>query len=364
MHNRKINLLEAWFHCRENATPFVVGTLVDRRGSTYRGIGARVLIDLNSNTTGLISGGCLESDIASYGRRVWESGKPFMYRYDGLERISDLFGFNTGCRGALSVLLESGRSAQCEFVFDLLSKIDSESIRSASLWHVFQNEGKDQVLSHKVSTHNSDLSFSPNFPSGLRESFIQLSVRGLPEQSNFLQEGSWRLAFETLRCPRKIAIFGAGQDSLPLIEFTLGLGWRPVVFDHRPAYLEALSLDVDRVGVEQFYQNSQKIIESLDAAVVMTHSFSTDTSIISCLLGKGIPYIGLLGPKHRGKEILKGLKKDGELDNFYFPVGLDLGGDSAEEIALSIIAEIQSVLNKKKGGNLRDLDGPIHFDRS
>jgi xanthine/CO dehydrogenase XdhC/CoxF family maturation factor len=100
----------------------------------------------------------------------------------------------------------------------------------------------------------------------------------------------------------------------------------------------------------------------LDAAIVMTHNFLKDVELLETLLPSGIPYVGVLGPKQRGAELLAHLSDEARVHahRLRSPVGLDLGGDTPEEIALSVIAEVQAVLNGREGGALQERDAPIH----
>lgn len=146
---------------------------------------------------------------------------------------------------------------------------------------------------------------------------------------------------EIVRPQRAIVIFGAGLDVPPLVACASQLGWRADVVTTR-----------DPVD-----------LASYDAAVLMTHNFMRDAEILPRLLASSIPYIGLLGPRSRGDELLAeaGAARDSRIHS---PVGLDLGAETPEEIALSIIAEIQAALNRRSAAPLRELDAPIHEDRA
>jgi xanthine dehydrogenase accessory factor len=141
---------------------------------------------------------------------------------------------------------------------------------------------------------------------------------------------------ETIEPPRAIAIFGGGRDVEPVARLAEQIGW-----------------DATIVGPRQPFDASQ-----FDAAVIMTHNFMQDLELLEALLPSAIPYVGLLGPKSRGGELLAkaGLAR-GRLHN---PIGLDLGGETAEEIALAIVAEVQAVLRGRSAQSLRDSDAPIH----
>jgi xanthine/CO dehydrogenase XdhC/CoxF family maturation factor len=146
---------------------------------------------------------------------------------------------------------------------------------------------------------------------------------------------------EIIRPQRAIVIFGGGLDVEPLARLARQTGWRADVVASR-----------NPIDVREY-----------DAAVVMTHNFLRDADILPQLVASPIPYIGLLGPKSRGDELLAhiGASKDSRIHS---PIGLDLGSETPDEIALSIVAEIAAVLNRRSAKPLRELDTPIHETRN
>jgi len=146
---------------------------------------------------------------------------------------------------------------------------------------------------------------------------------------------------EIVRPQRAIIIFGGGADVEPVVRSAQQIGWRADVVTTR-----------EPVDVHDY-----------DAAVVMTHNFPRDVEILRMLLASHIAYIGLLGPRSRGDELLAelGVPRDARI---FSPIGLDLGAETPEEIALSIVAEIQAVLNARSARTLRELDEPIHEPRN
>lgn len=155
---------------------------------------------------------------------------------------------------------------------------------------------------------------------------------------------------EEIRPEYAIAIFGGGPDVEPVARLAEQVGWRASVVSPKDMHPEHVK---DRVDLKAF-----------DAAVVMTHNFLHDLALLSAILPSGIPYVGLLGPKQRGDELLAQIADVSQEDRarLHSPIGLDLGGETPEEIALSIIAEIQSVLNRRSASSLREKDAPIHAD--
>jgi xanthine/CO dehydrogenase XdhC/CoxF family maturation factor len=153
------------------------------------------------------------------------------------------------------------------------------------------------------------------------------------------------LLVEAIRPERAIAVFGAGPDVEPVARIAEQLGWRAAVISPKDMHPETVKERVD--------------LGAFDAAVIMTHHFLHDLALLSAILPSPVPYVGLLGPRSRGDELLAQLGAE-RTPRVHSPVGLDLGGETPEEIALAIVAEIQSVLNQRDGRPLRDADGPIH----
>jgi xanthine/CO dehydrogenase XdhC/CoxF family maturation factor len=146
--------------------------------------------------------------------------------------------------------------------------------------------------------------------------------------------GDRELLVEVIRPPRAIAVFGNGADIEPVIALVKQLGWRV----------------------------SRAFEPAVDAAIVMTHNFLRDAELLEILLPSAIPYVGVLGPKKRGAELVAHLSEEARAHahRLRSPMGLDLGGDTPEEIALSIIAEVQAVLNARDGRALQEREAPIH----
>ena len=153
------------------------------------------------------------------------------------------------------------------------------------------------------------------------------------------------LLVEAIRPERAIAIFGGGNDVEPVARMAEQIGWRAAVISPKDMHPESVQERVD--------------LGAFDAAVIMTHAFLHDLALLTAILRSPIPYVGLLGPKSRGDELLAQLG-EAPSERIHSPVGLDLGGETPEEIALAIVAEIQAALNQRDAKSLRGLDRPIH----
>ncbi|MBC7899736.1 MAG: XdhC family protein [Saprospiraceae bacterium] len=276
----------------------ILATVIAVHGSGYRLPGARMLALENGDTFGMVSGGCLEADVLERAKKVLASGNSEVFTYDTTQDENSVFSLNMGCRGVIEILLE-------------LVGTDSPII----------------------------------------------------EKMRAAYEG--REASEDFETPVAVMLFGAGADAVPFVRIASELGWQVTVYDHRPAFLtEERFPDARKLTL----QKTDEIPDTTDAddrtaAVIMTHNYARDRLILPALLRSDVFYVGALGPKRRTEQLLDeigGTFSEERLSRLYAPVGMDIGGDTPESIALSIIAEIQSVLKNRGGGHLRDRQGSIY----
>jgi xanthine/CO dehydrogenase XdhC/CoxF family maturation factor len=162
-------------------------------------------------------------------------------------------------------------------------------------------------------------------------------------------------------------VFGVGADAVPLVKLAKAVGFFVTVVDCRSSYLfpgrfaladRCLSLPVEKLAGHRWDTGS--------AVVVMTHNYPLDREILRSISGESFAYLGVLGPKKRAGQLLDALRDDGvtfspeQALKFFAPVGLDIGAENPEEIALAILAEVQATLTGRRGGFLRDRNSPIH----
>ena len=171
-----------------------------------------------------------------------------------------------------------------------------------------------------------------------------------------------------LQPPIPLVIFGGGHDAIPLVQFASELGWHVTVVDGRPSSASRSRFPrADAVMLcppEQAW--AQVPLASDTVAVVMTHNYRSDLKLLELLLPSPVRYVGLLASKARSTRLLKEFDAArGEVTlaqrrKLHAPVGLDIGADTCEEIALAIVAEIRSSLAGRAGGSLRERRTPIH----
>lgn len=332
---------------------FAIGTVVRISGSTYRQAGGRMLVREDLSTWGLISGGCLEEEIAREAESVLQTGQPALRSYD-MTGPDDRLGFNTGCNGAVDVLItrESPALAHLEASMQqrktgvLIQTVSGPDEPGFATWvgtqelHKLEN---DQVLLTRVKE----------------------TLRS--KSSTYLQVHDRALMIEYVQPPVRAIVFGTGADVKPIVLICSALGWEVSLVGRRSQ--SWLREHFPRAHHHVFLMHPESALDHIVsddrmAAVIMNHNLDRDRTLTRELLRSTIPYVGLLGPRARCREITEAALANGvesaALDRLYGPAGLDTGAETPEEIALSIVTEILSVLNGRPASHLRDGSGPIH----
>jgi xanthine dehydrogenase accessory factor len=292
----------------------VLATVVATAGSTYRKPGARMLLMADGSYIGLLSGGCLESDLQIHAREVLDSGVARAVEYDTRGPDDVLFGVGAGCEGTMRVLLEpAGPGSTAEAALAAVGRL------------THAGETTSLIMVHNSQTrlgtyHGKDLA-----PAERASAYVEI-----------------------LAPPPHLLICGAAPDAQPVVSTARALGWRVSVVDHRPAYAVAARFpgaDV-RVATPKSLR-SEVDLARCHAAVVMSHHLPSDEVYLRELAQAGVPaYVGLLGPKARRARLAKELGPLTEKlrDRIRGPVGLDIGATTPEGIALSIVGQIHAWL--------------------
>ncbi|MGI8640368.1 MAG: XdhC family protein [Pyrinomonadaceae bacterium] len=352
---------------REKEIPAILATVVDVQGSSYRLPGARMLIGEKGETFGTLSGGCLEADVLERARKVLENRAPEILTYDTTGKAVSVFSLNMGCNGIIRILLELAKDndffgfvEKCfqtrkgSVVATLIASNDKSKIGLRFFFDEFETISKDSAA---------------GFEQKLFADASQVFANGHSQcQIYETKDGTAEVFLEIINPPLNLFVFGAGFDAIPLAGFAKDLGWRVCVVDHRAAFAAPERFpDADEILVLRPENLPAKLsLDGNSAAVIMTHNYALDREILKFLLMQSLAYIGALGPKRRTENLLQELREENEdfsqnrLNKLYAPVGLDIGASSPETIALSIVAEIQSVLSNREGGFLRRQHGSIY----
>ena len=323
----------------------VLGTLVAVEGASYRRKGARLLVTADGDRMGSISGGCLEEDVLDHAREVARSGQPKLLLYDTASENDLVWGPGLGCGGVVRVLLEP------------LPKMPAWALALADNLR----SGRPTGLAVTWESEDSLLLGTRLAESGQGGIPKSLQVRGIPASSA-------SIFLEVVEPPPELFIFGAGDDAQPLSRFAADLGWRVTVADPRAAYATAERFP----GAVRLEAGPSDQLVARTAprpaahAVVMTHSYSHDLVLLRELVPRPLAYLGLLGARSRTERLLAAMAEAGKpissgmLAGLHAPVGLDIGAETPEEVALSIIAEIKSSQAGRDARPLRERKGPIH----
>ncbi|MFN3387008.1 MAG: XdhC family protein [Candidatus Thermochlorobacter sp.] len=182
--------------------------------------------------------------------------------------------------------------------------------------------------------------------------------------------GAVEVLIETLLPPIHLVIFGAGYDAVPLVKMAKELSWRVSIIDYRASHLmrERFAAADKLILAKASDLTTLTLEREYTAAVLLSHNFEYDLAALAKLLPLQLPYLGVLGPKRRTEKLLAELQKrqfdySHLLENLYAPIGLDIGAELPEEIALAILAEIKAVMTRRKGSFLRERKAPIHETR-
>jgi xanthine/CO dehydrogenase XdhC/CoxF family maturation factor len=370
-----VKIADALADAHARGEPAVLATVVRTEGSTYRRAGARMLLRRGGLTVGAVSGGCLEADIAARVDALLADGRPRLVTYDGRAAEDLVWGLGLGCDGRVDVLLEplaGDALAGARALYARCRELTAPAVLTKVIAVTTAQDdhhprvGDWLLLTADGVVASSDPMHAFGPPVVLEDARGVLESRRPAVRSYGPTRGlggAIEVLHEPIAPPISLLVCGAGADALPLVHVALGLGWRVSVADHRPDHARP-----DRfAGADVFvHDRSAAAIDALvdrrcDAAVVMSHHYECDAIQVRALLMAGVPYVGILGPRRRTERMIAELGAHGQAaTRLYAPVGLDIGAETPEEIAIAVVAEVQAVRAGRRGGMLRDRAGPIH----
>jgi xanthine dehydrogenase accessory factor len=350
-----------------------LATLVQTSGSTYRRPGARMFVCADGQSVGSISGGCLERDVIEQARSVMEDGQSILLTYDTTPEEDLVFGAGLGCKGAVHILVEpvrpgSSAARLIQFIGHLFQHRHSGAV--ATVFRVSGLVGArpgDRLMldpDGSVTGETGDAALQSKMLAAAREALPSSRPRAVEFA---LAAGTAEVFVEVIHAPVPLVIFGAGYDAAPLARLAKELGFHVTVADLRPAYAQADRFpEADAVVVVRPEETARLALNAQTAVVVMSHNYLTDRAFLKELLPLPLRYLGLMGPKARAQKMLQELREEGPgagaalAGQIHNPVGLDIGAESPEQIALAILAEIQAVISGHAGGLLREKTASIH----
>ena len=364
------NIIREYQNFRKDNQRVALATVVSTLGSSYRQVGARMLIAENGQWTGSISGGCLEGDALQQARDVISSQKPKLITYDTRHNISNPLGGGYGCNGILEVLIEPVSFHDENNAIRQLEKLENTTVNSA-VATIFKSEnpgliGKKIILSsqqiHQWDSIESDLT-------DIISGELQRTVKDENSHIKIIDFKNEKIhvLFEFIKPNIQLIICGGVFHVNPLVQMANLLGWKTIITDEMP--LNPLDFPgADQVvstgatQLHQFIDNHQRV-----AIVSMTHNYIYLIEILQAFLPSEVPYIGILGSRTKVNKVFNELKRKGtnitekDQQRLFSPVGLDIGTTNPEEIALAIAAEIQTVFSDRTTlKHLKEKQGKIH----
>jgi xanthine dehydrogenase accessory factor len=328
----------------------VLVTLVWAEGSSYRRPGARLLLTASGDYAGTISGGCLETEVVRKALWLTRNGA-VVERYSTMFDNTAEMPFGLGCGGVVDLLLEPGDSPECRA---LMSALEG-SLAGEQVTVLAWLPDKGGRFARAVLTANGDFIFATEC---LTESELVEARVGVL-RGNWVENSPRSIFVERIGGPQRLFVLGAGDDAKPLVSMGALLGWSVIVMDGRMQLAKRERFpEAERVLVAS---NSTDVLEirSDDAVVLMTHSYEQDRELLAAVLPLRPKYLGLLGARHRSSLLVSEVAAKLSwtvaacCERIYAPVGLDLGGDGPEAIALAVIAEVQACCMGKLGTSRR-----------
>ncbi|MGF6947593.1 xanthine dehydrogenase accessory factor [Neobacillus sp. B4I6] len=339
-----LTIINEMERCAREKKRGILATVIRVEGSAYQKEGAKCFIAEDGELIGLLSGGCVENDIIEHGKEVLQTEKPKKIYYDFRDEGDQIWGLGVGCNGAIEIFLElydpKSHPEKCLLMKEAFTTSKSKIIATVT------EAGDESKIGEKwiFSVEKECISFEQ-----VGEETNQLSRLKKRKSKLVTVDVNTKVFFDYVDPVPSLFIFGAGPDAVPLVKTVKNLGWKVKVIDHRPGFVNEKNFPLaDELICYQKGESPDVPINENAYAVVMSHHFIQDQIVLESLLKSAIPYIGVLGPVTRTKQLLQPIVNrysidELKLDRIYSPIGIDIGAKHPEEIALSIASELVNV---------------------
>ncbi|WP_460470613.1 XdhC family protein [Emticicia fontis] len=346
-----------------------LATVVRVEGSSYRRTGARMLVMESGEWIGGISGGCLEGDALKKARLAMSQNKATLITYDTSDDDPYQIGVGLGCNGIIDVLItpldpqnEQNAVLQMSHCLDLRSPNVMVTVTAL-------NRPNERIQLGQAFRFDTAEHFGKIFPlETIREQVIEEIQSSLTTTKSTLQTYTLAdglivsLFVEVIPPTIQLYVFGSNYDVYPMVRMAKELGWKIIVVCNPNKMHSSLFETADAVMPKDYVP----LIDAYTAAISMCHDYETDYRNLQTLLKTDISYIGLLGPKKRTVKMYDRMKEEGNPitpeneSRIYSPVGLDIGANTPEEIALSVCAEIRTNFSGRDAIKLKFRNKPIY----
>jgi len=345
---------------RSRGARAALATVVRVNGSAYRHEGAKLLVTDDASTVGNVSGGCLEADVREVALRVIATGCAERRSYCGGSDEISAWDLGVGCDGEVEILIEpvtTTRTAERdaiahEFPFLAVSWLGAPNVEGECPRLVMASGALQGTLGDAT------------LDAAVHREAEAWAARG---ESHLQTMSGATLFVDVMVPPPRLVVVSAGEDARVLARLASEVGFRVVTVDRRPGLLvrERFPAAIRLVESDAARFNEQLVLDASSFAVVMSHDFADDAAYLGALLQTPVRYIGMLGPRQRTERIIArlGVTAPADLARIYGPVGLDIGTDGAEQVALAVLAEILAVKSGRQPSSLRERRDSIHTAR-
>lgn len=365
-------IIVAFDKASENGQQSALVTLVHVEGSSYRRPGARMLVTETGELTGAISGGCLEGNALNKALHAMHQQKNILVTYDTTDEDDAVLGLGLGCNGVIQVLIQPLQHSNGPI--DLLKQVIANRNGNVLVTLFSLSDRRSDHPGTCVYYEGENIEYQKNIDAALKDALSADLLAAFSEK---------RTAFKNYRSASvdvtayieyvppvvSLVIAGSGNDAEPVAQMASILGWQVTVIDDGRDRNTKSGRFVGACEIKA--ANPQVALNDIATDqytffLLMTHNYNYDLAMLRELLQRNVRYVGVLGPRKKMDRMLKELEAGGvhlteeQLGSIYSPVGIDIGAESPEEIALSMIAEIKAVLSAKNSRSLRDNHDVIH----
>jgi xanthine/CO dehydrogenase XdhC/CoxF family maturation factor len=333
-----------------------LATVVRIEGSAYRRPGAKLLVEEDGGSLGSISGGCLEGDVREIALAALRENAPFRRRYETGADENAAWGLGLGCAGSVELFVQPLGAAALAAIDRALALLEAR--RPIAVCTVLTGPASGGIVvvsaTGKASGTTGDARLDAEIATRAREGIDSRVSRTVD------WPGGTELFVEILAPPPRLLLVGADDDAIPLCALASAVGFAVSVVDHRPAFLSAERFpQAERRLLLRPEEDRMALVGPHTFAVVKTHLIAHDREWARQLLAAGAEYVGLLGPRARVREIARSIGAEDD-PRLYGPVGLDLGAEGAEQVALSIVAELVAARSGAAPRHLREKEDRVH----
>lgn len=344
-----------------------MATVVRVRGSSYRSPGARMLILEDGKWVGSISGGCLEGDALRKARKVMTEKVAMTVTYDTTEESNQNLGIGLGCNGVIDVLIEPIEQDSAYNPITLFTQFIHTS-KPLGVATIFNGEGIAEKMIINIDGELSSKFTNKKLNGLVKNDLDTVFTSHKSEAKTYIVQSDVEVFIELVQPTISVILFGGGFDARPVSQLAKSLGWEVSVTDECVAHIAPVFFpSADKLSLcERQFIDRDFNITPYTACVLMSHNYEYDRDVLRKLLNSETPYIGILGPRKRFDKMRDEFEQEGiqlsneQLSKIHSPIGLDIGAEAPDEIAVSIIAEIQSKFSHRSGGFLKYRNGPIH----